>query len=106
MPEKVTKREKENLVEQMVFFMMCYDEYSDPKPGAVVKRFLKNKRNREIIESLTAEDFNHRVDWMKLSTQSGEFPKLLAVVGAENVSSNLTVDSIGERHWTKDSNYA
>ena len=45
--------------------MMCFDESLNPKPGTYIKRFMRNERNREIIQSLTAEDFNHRVEWFK-----------------------------------------
>ncbi len=65
MQKKVTKREKEKLVDEMIFLMLCFDESTSPKPGAYLKRFMKNDRNKEIIQSLTTEDFNHRVEWFK-----------------------------------------
>ena len=65
----VSKRDKEQVVDELIFGILLFDAANSPKPGVYLKRFLANDHKRKIIQSLTADDFNHRVEWLKGSDQ-------------------------------------
>lgn len=52
-----SRRSRERMVVELVQWGVLFS--GSRAPGAVVKRFMLNGDNREIIQSLTADDFNH-----------------------------------------------
>ena len=56
---KVTKTMKERMVDKLL--MSVVFSSIARKPGDILKKFLKNKNDKKIIQELKAEDFNHRI---------------------------------------------
>lgn len=59
MGDDVTKSEKERMVDRILMWLV----YDTPnKPGEYIKKWcMRNERDKEVLASLSAEDFNHRI---------------------------------------------
>lgn len=59
----VSQRDKDEMVNRLLMWLV----YDTPnKPGEYIKkRCMRNDKDREVLKSLTAKDFDHNSDWIK-----------------------------------------